>query len=67
MSIRDAYKSDDARFATLLDESGNPPCHPPDDCDVCVLFTGQRPGETRAAWLARITEQIQISAQRRAS
>lgn len=43
----------DARFATLLDADGNPPCDPPDDCGVCVLFTHQRPGESRAEWLSR--------------
>jgi hypothetical protein len=45
----------DARFATFIDEDGNPPCQPADDCAVCRLFTVQRPGETPAAWLSRIT------------
>lgn len=45
----------EARFATLLDADGNPPCDPADDCEVCSLFNHRRPGESRAAWLSRIT------------
>jgi hypothetical protein len=43
------------RFASLIDDDGNPPCDPPDDCSVCTLFDRQRPGESRADWRARIT------------
>ena len=45
----------DARFATFVDVEGNPPCDPPDECEVCVLFTGRQPGESRADWTSRIT------------
>lgn len=43
-------------FATLIDADGETPCNPPDACEVCALFDGQRPDETRVEWLARITE-----------
>lgn len=43
------------RFATLIDDDGDPPCDPPDDCDVCRLFSRQCPDESRAEWLRRIT------------
>lgn len=46
-------------FATLLHD-GRPPCDPPDACEVCVLFTVQRPDESRSDWLARITGYIRI-------
>lgn len=46
--------SSGGRFATLIDQQGNPPCDPPDDCAVCALFGQPRPGESRARWLARI-------------
>lgn len=51
------------RFATLIDDAGNPPCSPPDACSVCRLFDGQRPDETRAEWLARITGYTQTNLQ----
>lgn len=44
----------DGRFLLFLDESGEPPCDPPDDCEVCVLFTRPEDGEARADWVARI-------------
>lgn len=57
MSLHNAYESSDARFATFVDEDGNPPCVPPDACPSCLLFDRQRPDESRAEWLARITRQ----------
>jgi hypothetical protein len=55
--VRTGRRADktDGRFATLIDEAGDPPCAVPDACAVCRLFTVERPGETRAAWLSRIT------------
>lgn len=47
-------KRHEGRFVVLMDDAGNPPCTPPDDCDVCRLFTNQRPNETRAEWISRI-------------
>lgn len=46
------YRSGD--FDILLVD-GKPPCDPPDDCIVCRLFDHQRPTESRAAWLDRVT------------
>lgn len=56
----------DGRFATFVDVDGNPPCDPPDDCDVCRLFTRPLPGETLAAWGQRILGTT-ATTQRRAS
>ncbi len=51
-----AYASTYPGFVeSLLDGDGKPPCDPPDDCPTCRLFSGQRPDESRRAWLARIT------------
>lgn len=52
---RNRQQTRDARFATLLDEEGRPPCEPPDACSTCRLFSPQQPGESRSAWLSRIT------------
>lgn len=51
-----SWTSTDGRFATLLDAAGNPPCSPPDGCQVCVLFADRQPGESRDAWLARLAD-----------
>lgn len=40
----------------VLDADGHPPCDPADACPVCVLFTEQQTGETRADWLARLRD-----------
>lgn len=50
----------DDRFVTLLDADGRPPCDPADSCPTCILFTGQRPGEGRRAWLARIAGELRL-------
>lgn len=38
----------------LVNEDGATLCDPPEACPVCALYSGQRPGESRQAWLQRI-------------
>jgi hypothetical protein len=49
-AFHNAYDVSDDRFATFVDQDGEPPC----ECNVCGLFDPQRPGETRREWLTRI-------------
>lgn len=44
--------------SVLLDDDGRTPCTPPDDCPACVLFSGQRQGESRRDWLDRLTAEL---------
>jgi hypothetical protein len=54
-ALRDPYAASDARWATLLDDDGNPPHGT--DCATCALFLAhQQPLETRAAWMARLAD-----------
>lgn len=46
----------DGRFSTFVDADGEPPCQPPDDCEVCSLFVRQQAAESRGGWLARFSE-----------
>lgn len=39
---------------SLLGDDGEPPCKPPDDCEVCCLFSARRPNETAREWGGRL-------------
>lgn len=49
---------DRSGLVILTDDEGEPLCRPPDSCCACRLFTVQRPDESRAEWLARITADL---------
>jgi hypothetical protein len=50
--------SDGGRFATFVNDDGESPCNPPDDCSVCRCFRRKRPDETRSEWLACISADL---------
>lgn len=55
-SAGDAYEPQHAELIeAMLTPDGQPPCAVPDDCGVCALLTHQRPGESRQAWIDRIS------------